>query len=60
MIAWAAVLLGALLLAARYAELPASFPVYRNANGTAAQVAPKSIAVVFRIVFMGAGQLGAA
>jgi hypothetical protein len=56
---WLALALGMILLAARYADLPSQIPVYRSASGHATAVAPKSVAIVFRIVGMGVGQAGA-
>jgi len=58
-VAWSGVVVGALLLALRYDELPGLIPVYRDASGHPAVFATKSAPAVFRIAVMGAGQVGA-
>jgi hypothetical protein len=57
--AWSVIALGAALLLLRYDDLPGLIPVYRNTTGHASVFAPKSAAIVFRIVVLGAAQLGA-
>jgi uncharacterized membrane protein len=56
---WMAVFVGALLLTARYPELPDAIPAYRTLRGAPTHALPKSLFSVFRIVALGVGQLGA-
>jgi hypothetical protein len=57
-VAWALVLVGALVLLVAYPNLPNQVPLYRSPWGTAEGA--KSWLTVGRIAFMGAGQLAAA
>lgn len=59
-LAWLALSLGALLLAARYPHLPDVIPAYRTLSGSPSHLLAKNAFSVFRIVAMGIGQLGAA
>jgi hypothetical protein len=56
---WLALLIGALLLAARYPHLPDAIPAYRTLLGTPLNALPRSPFSVLRIPAMGLGQLGA-
>ena len=57
---WATVVLALGVLLARLDGLPESVPVFVSLTGIPTTWAPKSFAMVTRIAFMGAGQLGAA
>ena len=57
---WATVVLALGVLLARLGSLPEFVPVFVSLTGTPTAWAPKSVPMVTRIAFMGAGQLGAA
>lgn len=56
---WLALLAGTVMLAFRYPELPPSIPLHRTLLGAPIHASPRRLGSVFRILLMGAGQLGA-
>ena len=59
-VAWVLVLMGAVVLALRYENIPGTVVVYRLPWADAPSIGPKSFFTVGRVVLMGVGQLGAA
>ena len=59
-VAWVLVLMGAVVLALGYENIPATVVIYRLPWGDAPLTGPKSFITVGRVVLMGVGQLGAA